>query len=77
MRESLMALERHNVVKALVSGSIEMVEEWKSAAPDRLIPSPVISYGEPWPKMADLRAAYSQRKLGLSAKSELNAWDSH
>src|SRR5713101_1573 len=64
MRETLNALERNNVVKALVSGPVEMIYKWKAAAPDRLIASPYIMYDQPWPKLVDLRAAYSHRKLG-------------
>ncbi len=64
MRETLRTLERNNVVKALVSGPVEMIYKWKAAAPDRLIASPYIMYDQPWPKLVDLRAAYSHRKLG-------------
>src|SRR5712692_8478777 len=64
LRETLTVLERNNVVKALVSGPVEMIYKWKAAAPDRLIASPYIMYDQPWPKLVDLRAAYSHGKLG-------------
>ena len=64
MQETLRVMERNNVVKALVSGPPEMVYKWKAAAPDRLITSPYIMYDQPWPKLDDLRAAYSHGKLG-------------
>jgi predicted TIM-barrel fold metal-dependent hydrolase len=39
MTESLKALERFNVVRAITSEEIENVERWKHAAPDRIIPA--------------------------------------
>ena len=38
MERTLEALERHNIVAAVTSGSLEYVERWKEAAPDRIIP---------------------------------------
>jgi predicted TIM-barrel fold metal-dependent hydrolase len=39
MKESLAALERHNVVQAVTSESIEDVEHWKRNSPERIIPA--------------------------------------
>lgn len=38
MSESLAALRRYNIVKAVASGSPEVVERWMSAEPNRIIP---------------------------------------
>src|SRR3954468_6718919 len=38
MRESLAALERHNIV-ALTSGPLEQVTKWQAASPRRVIPA--------------------------------------
>lgn len=70
--ESLKALDRHNVIRGVISGSPAMVERWRSAAPDRLIgasfvgiiPAPGGGTLE-WPALGDLRAAYRQGKLRI------------
>jgi len=60
---SLAALKRYNIVKAVTSGPLEVVNQWKHSAPERLIAAPLISLG-PWPAVAALRAAYIERRLG-------------
>lgn len=37
LRQSLAAMDRYNVVKAVISGSPETVLKWKTVAPDRFI----------------------------------------
>ncbi len=68
--ESRNALERYNVVRAVVSGPPTMVERWIKAAPDRLIAASFIGIipapggGSPeWPALGDLRSAHRQGKL--------------
>ncbi len=39
MRDTLLALERHNVVTALASGPNDFVKRWRAASPDRIVPS--------------------------------------
>ncbi len=39
MRDTLSALERHNVVTAFASGPIEFVKRWQMASPERIVPS--------------------------------------
>jgi predicted TIM-barrel fold metal-dependent hydrolase len=37
MRETLAELERHNIIKAVASGSWQDVQKWKAASPDRIV----------------------------------------
>ena len=39
MRQTLAALERYNIVKAIVSGPLEVVEQWRTTAPTRILAS--------------------------------------
>ncbi len=70
-RESLAALERYNIVLAVTSGTPELVRQWKTAAPARIIPSSLFpSFPEgAWPDIGELRAAY--RAGELQAMGEL------
>ena len=45
MRQTLAAMERHNIVKAIVSGPVEVSEQWRTAAPGRILASPL--FGRP------------------------------
>jgi len=56
MEQSLAALKRHNIVKAVVSGPPEMVDQWREAAPDRMIVSAWVDEAGPLPDLARLRA---------------------
>ena len=48
LRMTLEAMGRYNIVKGFLSGSLERVARWKSAAPGRFIASPLIwQPGEP------------------------------
>lgn len=62
---SLAALERYHIVRAVTSGTPELVRQWKAAAPDRIIASPVFpTFPEGgWPDLAWLRAAYQAGEL--------------
>jgi predicted TIM-barrel fold metal-dependent hydrolase len=60
MRESLAALERHNIF-AVTSGSLEEVEKWRAAAPQRVIPA--ISFLTETPRTTD-----ELRKLFVSGR---------
>lgn len=68
MRDSLQALERFNIVKAIASGPVDVVGRWKAAALNRIIASPWFP-----PKDEDtsffydvgfLRSEYRARRLG-------------
>jgi len=41
--DSLAALERYNIVRAVTSGPLDLVRRWKPSAPDRLLPAPLYS----------------------------------
>jgi len=53
---SLAALERYNIVKAIVSGPPETVDQWRKAAPDRIMVGAWVDEAGPLPDLARLRA---------------------
>ena len=69
MRQTLAAMERHNVVKAIVSGPVEVVEQWRTAAPGRILASPLFGrpnvdfYGRPLPEIDELRSLFKSGRL--------------
>jgi len=52
----LAELERHNIVKAITSGPPATVEQWREAAPDRIISSAFVDEAGPLPDLQRLRA---------------------
>ncbi|MDD4051701.1 MAG: amidohydrolase family protein [candidate division Zixibacteria bacterium] len=52
---SLAVLERYNIVKAVVSGPPETVDQWREAAPDRIIVGVHVDEANPLPDLARLR----------------------
>lgn len=66
MKESLAALERHNIF-AVTSGPLRRVRAWRAAAPDRIIPAH--AFGDPGsPSVAEFRRLVSDRELALFAE---------
>ena len=69
MRQTLAAMDRYNIVKAIVSGPLEAVEEWRMAAPDRILASPLFGrpqvdyYGRPLPEGDALRSLFKSGRL--------------
>ena len=69
MRQTRAAMERYNIVKAIVSGPLEVVEQWRTAAPDRILASPLFGrpnvdlYGHPLPQIDELRGLFKSRRL--------------
>jgi predicted TIM-barrel fold metal-dependent hydrolase len=53
---TLAALERYNIVKAVVSGPPEMVGEWRKVAPDRMMVGAWVDEAGPLPDLEKLRA---------------------
>ena len=53
---SLAALKRYSIVKAVVSGPSETVDQWFEAAPDRIIVGVHVDEAIPLPDLAKLRA---------------------
>ena len=77
MRQTLAAMERYNIVKAIVSGPVETVEQWRTAAPGRILASllfgrpNVDNYGRPLPQIGELRGLFKSGRL--SAIGEVTA----
>ena len=69
MSQTLAAMERYNVVKAIVSGPVEVVEQWRTAAPGRILASPLFGrpnvdfYGRPLPELDELRSLFNSGRL--------------
>ena len=69
MRQTLAAMERYNVVKAIVSGPVEVVEQWRMAAPNRILASPLFGRpnvdlsGRPLPQIDELRSLFKSGRL--------------
>ncbi len=53
---SLAALKRYNIVKAVTSGPLETVGQWRDAAPDRIVAGAYVDWANPLPDLARLRA---------------------
>jgi len=64
LEETLQAMDRHNIVKAFLSGvDPGIVQQWVAAAPDRFIASPfILQPGRPGPEA--LRREYAAGRLG-------------
>jgi hypothetical protein len=69
MRQTLAAMTEYNIVKAIVSGPIDVVERWRAAVPDRVLASPnfgrpgVDYYGQPLPPMEALGGLFKSGRL--------------
>jgi uncharacterized protein len=69
MRQTLAAMERYNIVKAIVSGPVEVVEQWRTTAPSRILASPLFGrpdvdfYGRPLPTIDELRSLFKSGQL--------------
>ena len=74
MRATLAAMERHNIVMGVVSGSLDAVEALRATAPGRLIGSPMFGeprvdfWGHPLPGLEELRVLYTGGRLGAMAE---------
>lgn len=62
LRMTLQAMDRYNIVKGFLSGDLERVSKWKSAAPGRFIASPLI-WGPGEPGVEILRREYAAGRL--------------
>jgi uncharacterized protein len=66
MKESLAALERHNIF-AVTTGPLARVSGWRAAAPGRIIPAH--AFGDPGsPSVDEFRRLVSDRKLAVFAE---------
>jgi predicted TIM-barrel fold metal-dependent hydrolase len=62
-QESLAALKRYNIVKAVTSGAPASVAAWREAAPDVIIPGVYVETQESLPDLAMLRADIQAGRL--------------
>lgn len=69
LRQTLAAMDRYNIVKAIVSGPLEVVEQWRTTAPDRILASPLFGRpdvdfdGRPLPPIDELRRLFKSGRL--------------
>src|SRR5262245_32917359 len=69
MRATLAEMEKYNIVSAIVSGPLEAVEQWRTAAPDRILASPLFGRpgfemsGRALPVLESFRGLYRERRL--------------
>jgi len=52
---SMAELERYNIVKAVASGPPETVDQWRKAAPDKIMVGAIVDEAGPLPDLARLR----------------------
>jgi hypothetical protein len=77
MQQAIDLTERYNIVKAVVSGSVEAVAAWREAAPERVLGSldmgrpGFTSGGKPLPEIDELRVLYADG--ALAAMGEVTA----
>lgn len=69
MNATINAMKRFNIVKAIVSGPLDLVERWRVAAPDQVIGSPHFPKLLPYPELADLKRRYQQGTLAAMAET--------
>lgn len=73
LKATLVEMERYNIVRAITSGPLDIVQRWVAAAPDRIIGSPLFPYPKwgPSPALGLLREKYIAGHLG--AMGEITA----
>lgn len=61
----LSAMRQNNIVKAIASGPLKIVYEWKAADPERIMGAPLfpIPTLAPYPPLEELRKGYASRQL--------------
>jgi predicted TIM-barrel fold metal-dependent hydrolase len=74
MRQTFAAMDRYNIVAAIVSGPLDAVDEWRAAAPGRILASPLfgspgVEYsGRPLPTLERLGSLYRDGQLAAMAE---------
>ncbi|HAK80278.1 MAG TPA: amidohydrolase [Runella sp.] len=68
MSQSLQALRDYNIVKAFASGSIQNVDKWKAAAPDRIVEGYQLSVAPTGAVIEQLRQRIQAGKLMVLAE---------
>jgi uncharacterized protein len=66
MQAMIAAMKRYQIVKAVVSGPLNIVSMWKNADPNRVIGSPLFPIPKlaPYPKLNELQQGYASHQLG-------------
>lgn len=70
LAETLAAMEQYNVVKGIVSGSLNVVQEWTETNPQRFIGSPLFPVGfgvdssDEWPHISTLKEELRMGRIG-------------
>ncbi len=74
MRLTLAEMDKYNIVTAIVSGPVEAVEQWRRAAPNRILASPWFGrpgfdmFERPLPTLDALRRLYAEGRLKAMAE---------
>ena len=68
MQATIEAMDRFNIVKAIVSGPLDLVQRWKSVAPSRILASPHFPHFAPAPDLQLLRREYLAKRLDAMAE---------
>ncbi len=68
MQASLEAMDRYNIVTAVLSGPLDVVERWKSLAPGRFLASPAFPHFAESPEVEMLRKQYEEGRLDAMAE---------
>ena len=63
-RLTIEAMERHNIVKAVLSGPLDVVDRWLEHSPERFLGSPHFPRFEPFVDLDHLRQLYMSGHLG-------------
>ena len=67
-RLTLQAMDRHNIVKAVLSGPLDVVGRWLDMAPTRFLGSPHFPRFSPFVDLDTLRQLYTSKRLGAMAE---------
>lgn len=67
-RLTLERMEHYNIVKAVLSGPLDVVDRWRHAAPDRFLGSPHFPRFSPFLPIDSLRELYTSGTLGAMAE---------
>jgi predicted TIM-barrel fold metal-dependent hydrolase len=67
-RLTLEAMERNNIVRAVLSGPLDVVGRWLEEAPDRFLGSPHFPRFSPFLDLDTLRELYRSKELGAMAE---------
>ncbi len=74
MRLTLAEMDKYNIATAIVSGPVEAVEQWRRAAPNRILASPWFGrpgfdmFEQPLPTLDSLRRFYREGRLKAMAE---------